>query len=395
MAKGIFFTKLFWPSVGGIEEHSHQMAKHLTELGEDITLLHYVPQGYQGDDEFDRNCGYPVVRFSTKVGTGRWYRDPWARRLIFTTLLNQARRIGAGYAVYNGWGGNPLFDASLAAVPRVLGIPAFLYVHDAPDLLKLLETGSRLQTLVTNSLLGSVAGVLTVSRWNVPLLDKAGLKPERIHVIHNGFDIREADAYLNKRIPQAPGRLDAAFPEGSPVVLSVARLARHKRIDRLINVMPRVLASVPGARLVIAGTGREEEHLRMMAATSAARDSITVLGMVSPEEKFECYARCDVFALATDYEGFGLIFLEANAFGKPVVATTVAGVPEAVEHGVSGLLVEPGDNEGLSSALVRLLNDGEKARSMGENGRARVERDFTWRRSAEKLRDIVHGAIES
>ena len=105
MANGIFFTQQFWPSVNGVAEHSHQIAKHLTELGENITLLHHVRQGFLGDEEFDESCGYRVVRFSTKISTGGWYKDPWARRLLFTTLLKEARRIAADYVVYNRGGG--------------------------------------------------------------------------------------------------------------------------------------------------------------------------------------------------------------------------------------------------------------------------------------------------
>ena len=132
-----------------------------------------------------------------------------------------------------------------------------------------------------------------------------------------------------------------------------------------------------------------------MIAESPASDSITMLGMVSPDEKFECYVRSDVFALATDYEGFGLIFLEANAFGKPVVATRVGGVPEAVEHGVCGLLVEPGDSQALADAIIRLLSNSEEARRLGEGGRRRVETEFTWHHSAEKLLTIVNQAIKA
>ena len=390
MANGIFFTRDFSPDIGGVAEHSHQMVKHLAELGENITLLHYVSQGFPGDEGIDDSRGYRVVRFSTRIGTGRWYKDPWCRRLLFTTLLREARRVAADYVVYNRTGGNPLFDASLAAVPRILRIPAFIYVHDAPDMIRLWGMRSKLQVFASNWLYGSAAGVLTVSRYNLPLLEEARLNPGRIHVIHNGFDTREADAYLSRRDSRVMRRLDAAFPRTTPVILSVSRLVSHKRMERLIEVMPRVLASVPGAQLVIAGTGEEEDRLRKMVADSPARDSITMLGIVSREEKFEWYARCSVFALATDWEGFGLTFLEASSFRKPVVGTAVGGVPEAIEHGVSGLLVEPGDGKALADAIIRLLSDTEEARRLGECGRRRVETEFTWKQSAEKMRAVAH-----
>ena len=377
------------------------MARHLTELGENITLLHYAPDGYGGDEEFDLSCGYRVVRLSTKIGTGGWYKDPWARRLLLTTLVKEARRIDADYVIYNGagitpgFGGNPLFNASLAAAHRILGIPAFLYVHDTYGIATVRETSSRLKALMANWLLKSIAGVFTVSFWNLPHLEKLGVEREQFHVIHNGTDLREADAYLRSRDSRGFNRLSTVFPEDSPVILSVARLVPHKRIDRLVEIMPRVLAAVPRARLVIAGTGEQEEHLKRMVADSPAGSSIALLGEVSPEEKFECYARSDVFALATDYEGFGLIFLEANAFGKPVVATRVGGVPEAVEHGVSGLLVEPGDSQALGDAIIRLLSNPEEARRLGEGGRRRVETEFTWHHSAEKLLIIVNQAMKA
>ena len=97
--------------------------------------------------------------------------------------------------------------------------------------------------------------------------------------------------------------------------------------------------------------------------------------------------------MATDYEGFGLIFLEANAFRKPVVGTAVCGVPDAVEHGVSGLLVEPNDESALADSIIRLLSNPKEARQLGENGRRRVEDGLTWLHSAEKMRAVVHKAI--
>lgn len=386
MSSAIFFTKEFWPTVGGIGEHSHQMARHLTELGENVTLLHYVPYGYQGDAEFDRKCGYPVVRFSTKVGTGAWYRDPWARRELAAILVKEARRIGADYIVFNGFDGSPVFIASLLLAVRILGIPSFLFVHSSHGFP---EPRSRLHRFATKTLLRSAAGVMTVSHWVTPFLDGFRINPERLHVIHNGVDLQKADFFQSMRNPERFARLDAALPSGEPNILCVARLHPNKRIDRLIRGMPRILARIPNARLAIAGIGGEEERLRELIADSPARHSITLLGLVTGDEKLECYARCAVFALPSDYESFGLVILEAHAFAKPVVATGVGGVREAVEHGVSGVVVEPGDEHALSDAIIRLLNDPEEARRVGENGRRRVESEFTWKHSAQKLLAVV------
>ena len=362
------------------------MAKHLTELGEDIALLHYVPEGYQGDEEFDRKCDWTIVRFSTKVGTGGWYRNPWARRELVTTVVGHARRASADYLIYNGWGGSPLFDLSLAAAAKILRIPAFLFVHSSHGFP---EVRSKAHEFSTKALLRSAAGVITVCHWAIGFLDGFKVKPERIHVIHNGVDLAETDRYLRQRNPDAFARLDEALPRDRPTILAMSRLHSNKRIDRLVQVMPQILAAVPGARLAIAGVGEEEAHLRRLISKSSAEDSINLLGLVAGDEKFECLARSSVFALPSDYEAFPLAILEAAAFGMPVVATPVGGVPEAIDHLETGLLVQPDDDRALAEALIRLLSNPEEAQRMGENGRRRVEKEFTWTHSAERLLTLV------
>ena len=104
------------------------------------------------------------------------------------------------------------------------------------------------------------------------------------------------------------------------------------------------------------------------------------------------YALCDVFVMASrerleenDVEGFGIVLLEANACGKPVVGGRSGGVPDALEDGVSGLLVDPENLKEIIEALVRLLSDHDFATHLGSQGRLRVERDFQWRRVGEDL----------
>ena len=99
--------------------------------------------------------------------------------------------------------------------------------------------------------------------------------------------------------------------------------------------------------------------------------AVTFLGKVSESEKFALYNACDVFAMPSSEEGFGLVFAEAGAFGKPVVGCDVMGVPEAVAHGQTGLLVPPSDADAVGSALLRLLRDENERARMGENGRRR------------------------
>ena len=338
MPTGLIYANTFWPYVGGPAEHSHQLAKHLVELGENVTVLTPLNNLNPGDDDFDRACGYNVVRYPTTIGTGRWWRNPLERRRMVTATLRTARRIEADYLVYNGWEPTLIFGLSSATTVRTIGIPTFFFIHGAnPRVL----SQSRLVNITNRIALGSAAGVICVSRLLPPFLDRFKVRSKRVHVVYSGVDLRETDSYLARRRPDRFPRLDAAIPLDAPNILTLARLNPVKGIDKMIRAMPRILDAVPGARYAIAGTGEDEHRIRRLIAESPARDSITMLGQVTGDEKLECYARCAVFALPSDDEGFPLVFPEAGAFGKPAVGTTVGGIPEVVAHGETGLLLDP------------------------------------------------------
>ena len=224
-------------------------------------------------------------------------------------------------------------------------------------------------------------------------MGRLNVKPERVHVVYNAVDLRESDAYLGRRQPDGFPRLDAALPMGAPNILTMARLNPVKGIDKMIRAMPRIAAAVPGAKYAIAGDGEDADRLSRLVADSPAKDSITMLGQVTGDEKLECYARSSVFAMPSGDEGFPLVFPEANAFSKPVISTTVGGIPEVVVNGETGLLVEPDDEEGLSNAVIRLLNDPNESRRMGKNARRRVETRFDWKTSAARFRSIAHASL--
>jgi len=171
--------------------------------------------------------------------------------------------------------------------------------------------------------------------------------------------------------------------EGGKILLSVGRLVPRKGFDRLIRLLPELRKACGDVRLVIAGDGPEEDRLRQ----AAVRDGVDayVRFLIAPESMTlaSLYEGADVFALAVlrsddDVEGFGIVLLEAALFELPVVSTRVGGIPEAVQDGTTGLLVDPDSDGELFEALKRVLNDAELAKRLGEAGRARVLRDFTW-----------------
>lgn len=199
-------------------------------------------------------------------------------------------------------------------------------------------------------------------------------------------DIRAFDARLDP-VVLSPAIFPHAFPsrgearrllslcEGDRLVLAVTRLVPRKGIDRLIAAADRPW------RLVVIGDGEDRARLELLAASK--REQVTFLGNVADGERDRWYAAADVFAMPVrddgdDVEGFGIVFLEAALAGLPVIAGRSGGAPEAVQDGVTGLLVDPHRTEEVSAAIHRLLDDGALRKRLGENGRIRVLRDFQW-----------------
>jgi phosphatidyl-myo-inositol dimannoside synthase len=187
--------------------------------------------------------------------------------------------------------------------------------------------------------------------------------------------------------------------ESTPAVLCVSRLVPRKGQDILVRGMDVVRRVVPSAVLVIVGDGEYRPALERMAARMAPRDSVVFAGGVSDADLPAYYAACDVFAMpcrsrwaGLEVEGFGIVFLEAGATAKPVVAGRSGGAAEAVVDGVTGLLVEGTEPKAVALAVARLLKNRDLAESMGIAARARIEREFTWRRQVERLAEVLREA---
>lgn len=190
--------------------------------------------------------------------------------------------------------------------------------------------------------------------------------------------------------PTAPG---VPLDGGLPFALIVGRMAaaeRYKGHDLLIDLWPRVTAEVPGARLVIAGEG--DDRPRLEAKAVPLDGAVSFVGRVSDERLAALYRQCAFFVMPSREEGFGLVFLDAMRAGKACVGG-VGAAAEIIEDGVTGLVVDPTDPEGVLKALVRLFNERETRERMGRAGAARVAERFTEDRFRERFRELLVGRI--
>lgn len=236
------------------------------------------------------------------------------------------------------------------------------------------------------SVLQAANAVLPISRHMADLAIMAGAAREKVHFIPPSVDARRVQGGNRERFR-------ARFKLGvRPVLLTLARLIDRKGQDTVIRALPRVLREIPDLVYVLAGQGSYREALEALARECGVADHVVFAGFVSDAEVPDVYAGADLYAMvsregrdAGDIEGFGITYLEASAAGLPVLAGRSGGTADAVEEGVSGLLVDPGSVEAVGDAIVSLLRDRSKARAMGEAGRVRAERDFSLASRAAKL----------
>jgi phosphatidylinositol alpha-1,6-mannosyltransferase len=176
-----------------------------------------------------------------------------------------------------------------------------------------------------------------------------------------------------------------------PLVVCVSRLIPRKGQDVLIRAMGQIRRRVPDAALLIVGGGPYRQGLEALAA-QAPPDTVTFADEVSEEDLPRYYRAGDVFAMpcrtrraGLEVEGWGNVFIEAAACGRPVIAGDSGGAREALVDGVTGLLVDGGNVDAVADAVASLLEDPDRARTMGAAGRARVERHYAWPRATEQL----------
>jgi phosphatidyl-myo-inositol dimannoside synthase len=184
------------------------------------------------------------------------------------------------------------------------------------------------------------------------------------------------------------------FPQGR-VVLAVGRWAaseRYKGADDLILAVAQLRTSIPDLQLVLVGDGDDLLRLQQLAKTTGASAGIHFLGGISNEALAACYSHAEIFALPSSGEGFGFVFLEAMAFGKPIVAAAAGGATDLVRHEVNGLLVPPGDWQQLVQALARLLGDDRLREQLGKRGKEIAQEEFTFSSFTTRLEALLREA---
>lgn len=202
------------------------------------------------------------------------------------------------------------------------------------------------------------------------LLVAQGIEPARTATVHEGVDL--------ERIAAVPGldvHHELHLPHGSPVIGNIAALVPHKGQRYLIEAMHLVVQREPDARLVILGEGELRRSLQRQIDEASLGRHVFLAGF--RHDVIALLKSFDLFVMSSVMEGLGTSLLDAMACGKAVVATDVGGIPEAVHHGVTGILVPERDPRALADAMVSLLRDGPRRAAFGAAGLERARQEFS------------------
>jgi glycosyltransferase involved in cell wall biosynthesis len=197
-----------------------------------------------------------------------------------------------------------------------------------------------------------------------------GIPAERTITVHEGIDVDHVLAAPPVNVHEA-----LWLPHHAPVVGNVAALVPHKGQRHLIDAAHLVVREVPDARFVILGEGELREPLERQVREHHLEKHVLLPGFRT--DVLGCIKGFDLFAMSSVTEGLGTSLLDAMACSRAIVATRAGGIPEVVEDGVTGILVNPRDHAAMAQAIVRLLEDDVRRKQMGEAGFARVNERFT------------------
>ncbi len=237
--------------------------------------------------------------------------------------------------------------------------------------------------------MGQADALIGVSEFVAKSLVDYGYDRAKVHAVLNAIDLPRWDY----RLEGTGVRKELGIPAGAPVIACAARLFRSKGQAETVRSVAALRSEFPDIRLLIIGADDRQamkesftEELTKLAADLGASENVIFTGLRS--DMPNVMAASDVFALPSDEEPFGLVFTEAMAMKKPVLALSNGGTLEIVEHGKSGLLSAPGDVEGLAANLRTLLRDSAIRTRMGEYGRRQVEARFTAERLATDVAQV-------
>ena len=264
----------------------------------------------------------------------------------------------------------------------------FVYGED----LAIVSRNSKLKEKLLKVILDNSFKIIAMSNYTESQINKFQIPENKIIKIPGAVDMNIV------KVNQAEKRnlVKKLNLENRCILLSVCRLVERKGIDMVIKALPKVIEKIPELTYLIVGDGPERAKLKGLSSRLNLGKYVKFIGSVPADKVPLFYSLADLFVMPNreieetgDNEGFGLVFLEANAFGIPVIGGRSGGTIDAIVDKKTGFLVNPVDVEEISKSIIMLLENKELAKKLGQDGKERVRREYTWDANFKILKDAL------
>ncbi|MBI5077668.1 glycosyltransferase family 4 protein [Candidatus Falkowbacteria bacterium] len=379
MPKTLLITIDFPPMFGGVANYWANLCKILPN--DKIVVL-----ASECDDslDFDVKQNYLIYR-KVLISKQKWLWPKWLPFLFWSFKLAHAEGVGKIIVAHILPGGTIAYILKL-----LLGIPYIVSVHGLDIAL---PQRNKRKLWLMKKILRRADAVIANSDYTKNELLKLGCADElKIEIVYPCSNINSAPIDVEK----IQEFLRQHKLENKKIILTTGRLIERKGHDKVIEALPQIIAAAPDVVYLIVGNGENLDNLRARALEKNLQDRVLFFTDIMDSEMPIFYQAADVFIMPCrcldngDIEGFGIVFLEASLFGKPAIAGRSGGAVEAIEHNVSGLLVDPLNVDEIARAAIALLGDEKRARELGEAGKQRVLRKFNWQEQGRKLERIIN-----
>lgn len=356
----------FSPFIGGISTHVEELAKNLVSLGLDVEVYTTDPEGR-----------LPKKEIRDGVGINRFRSYSYGDLYFFSPGLYRAlKKLRSADVVHVH---NYQDFCALAAVyaKRNFQKPLVFTPHFHPvGANKLRTMGKKLYaSLVGRHIFANSDAVIAVSNYERRLISETfHFNEQRITHVPNGINAKNFMGVAR----------GISSPKKS--ILYVGRLEEYKGVQYLIGAFPNVREKEKDAQLLIVGVGSQKRKLVSLAESLGVQDDVHFLGTVSDAELANLYSTSNLFVMPSEYEAFCIAMVEAMAYGLPIIATRVGGMPELIGNNLRGLLINyPPDVKTLAEMESYLLKDSDFSSKIGHAARDYVLEEFSWRSVAENL----------
>ena len=369
-------TGTFRPGASGPSTYLYNLCKIITDKGHKVGIITYGELRGEAKEKKD-TYPYPVKRISR--------RYPLPLRLIsfFYNILSIGRHYDLLYV--NDYGLPATFANFFLRKPivmKIVGDFAWEYsirqglVKPSQDIDEFQKKNFGFRVWFCKKLQKFYAKrtkkIIAPSKYFKSIISSWGVPEGKINVIYNAVDVQRYTLKSSKEEAREQLKLDPK----AKIILTVARLAPWKGIDKVIRVLPGVLKKVPEVKYVVIGEG-DRSNLERLARSHKVKDRIIFTGRIAYSEIPYWFKSADVLVLYSGYEGFSHVILEAMAAGIPVIASKKGGNPEAIDDGVNGLLIPINKKEELKKTIIKILTDQEFVQKLINKEKEKIKK-FNW-----------------